>query len=189
MPTEAYTLEEDGKFEAAGDAYTEKAYLVLSHDSITQKFDNQIGAGLRDFLHAALCYRQANYMDRCRNRCQQGVLIAEDFRLYVVEDTGRRGLLAEFIGDFKTVGRLDDNSIAYNTAIQDYIDANIAYTIEWHSNHIADKNTDFLNYVLGASDTKEPDDLELDFDFRGRVEYKMDMLDTIISNLTEETKD
>lgn len=178
-------LEKDGKFEAAGDAYTEESHLALSHNSLSEPKDGLLGAALHDLLEAALCYRRAGNMDRCQNRCQQGVLIAEDFQSYVVDGTERRGLLSEFIGDFKTLGELTGGSEAYTDAIQAYVDADIAYTIEWDSNKLADINLEFFQHTLSRSDIKEPDDVELPYDFKGRVEYKREMLDTIISDLVD----
>jgi len=115
-----------GEFVEAGDTYTTAAYAYLAtHLPKTAKGFCDPGFCL---LEAAVCYRLGGQMNRCVNRCEQGILLAEDVldRVDAREppkcafDRARRAALYEFIGNFRIIGGLDGAAEAYDEAINIY---------------------------------------------------------------------
>ncbi len=108
---------ERGAFDEAGTYYTLAAYEKLGESGFeTGMQATDLGIGLHAMLSAALCFRLADDMDRCRNRCRQGICVAEDLRDHVFEDDPSKGLAWEFVGDFRLVGEIGDHDAAYDRA-------------------------------------------------------------------------
>lgn len=118
---------EEGDFEQAGEYFTVAAYEQFGHQP-PLKYDHLYGQlisdGMYDLLHAAVCYRLAGKPDRSQNRCERGILIAEDMRDRMQElpvpsneyDQARRGVWDEFIGDFRIVAGQKSAERAYDEA-------------------------------------------------------------------------
>lgn len=106
------------KFELAGDEYTIAAYEALAKSNLRGTAD--ISRGLYCLMSAAVCYRLGAELRRGQNRCEQGILIAEDLRDNLFEDDLSRGAMWEQIGDFRTIGDLNGATDAYETARKRY---------------------------------------------------------------------
>lgn len=83
------------------------------------------GRGVERLLLAALCYRLAGELDRCRNRCRQGELVVTDLLNHdpswqAAENHAPAGLANELIGDFRLFGDLGGHETAYDTAREHY---------------------------------------------------------------------
>lgn len=174
----ALTLTKRGAFEDAGDHYTQAAYQSLAHDAITTESEHQIGAGLERLLRAALCYRRAALPTRCRNRCEQGILIATDLQHDTVTAAPKVAVLQEYIADFHGLGGIDGADRAYRETLEQLTDAGIEYSTSLHSSPLADSIIEFTRYL---SQWAEPDEsLELVYDFAGRVSYKRREMNRIL---------
>lgn len=175
---------DDGEFAVAGDYYTQAAYQILAHNSVRTGHVRQIGGGLDRLLRAALLYRVADEVDRCRNRSKQGILIAEDLRDEVVDDEREQAMLQEYIADFHGIGGLDGADQAYQDALDRLEAAGLEYTISFHSSPIADGVITFTRYLVGNSEPEPDDDLELTYDFAGRVAYKREAIDHLVATFS-----
>lgn len=140
---QALDLRKDGQFVDAGDHYTVAAYESLAR-GLPGKYGIKISGGEVHLLRAAICYRVGDRMDRSRNRCRQGILIAEDMIDRVFDmvpptnfyDRARRGVWYEYIGDFRCIGDLRDPAAAYEKAIEVYEaadDPDTMYSEQEHS--------------------------------------------------------
>lgn len=108
-------------FKQAGDDYTLAAYTALSKSGLQGTAD--IARGLSSLMSAAICYRLDGNRERARNRCRQGILIAEDLREYQFETALSQGAMWEHIGDFRTIGDLAEAQDAYEMARDRYSEA------------------------------------------------------------------
>ena len=87
-----------------------------------------VGKSVKYLLASALCYRLADEMARCRNRCEHGVLMIRDLKdnepgwfegMGLNEKSNARsGLAHELIGDFRLYGDLGDREEQYGIARQ-----------------------------------------------------------------------
>lgn len=108
------------EYERAGNAYTRAAWHHLAaprdgQDPFTADEKGWIGYGLQWLTTAAAAYRVAGCDDRATRRCVEGVAIAKDLR-GTVDRPGQSACLLEYVGDFRTVGSLNNASEAYETA-------------------------------------------------------------------------
>jgi len=131
---EAAELRRSGDLVAAGNHYTAAAHLyaggvtehTFPHPDLTR-------AALSTLCRAATCYRIAGDDFRAQNRCDIGVLLAEDYLEYIeAEYMGndeiepywfaeiRVGAWHEFIGDLRTIAERDDAEEAYEQAKEIY---------------------------------------------------------------------
>lgn len=170
---------EEGDFEQAGNNFTQASYQSLAHDSIAKANDHQIGAGLELMLRAALAYQRGGHTVRCRNRCEQGILITKDLQEHVVSDDKRKAVLQEYIADFHGIGRLEGTDQAYQEALDWLEEAELEYTISFHSSQISDTIIEFTLYLIQFVETKPDNELEIPYDFAGRVTYKRDVIDEL----------
>ncbi|MBO4249197.1 hypothetical protein IL252_15370 [Halomicrobium sp. IBSBa] len=129
MTDEAGKAREAGQLGRAGNLYTaaahEHAGTVTEHSG--PEPDHTERAVAR-FVYAATCYRIAGNDFRTQNRCDIGILLAEDYAAYLADrdfEPGtfadlRRGAWPEFIGDLRTIAQRDDADDAYDRAIEIY---------------------------------------------------------------------
>lgn len=120
----------DAKFVEAGDFYTVAGYEWFGEGELKIP-GGWTSMGLLEFLQAATCYRLGDRLERCQNRCQQGILVAEDMaeRALATDEPSnhygkaRRGAWFEYVGDFQLLGRLNSPGNAYEKAKEIYRDA------------------------------------------------------------------
>lgn len=172
----------EGKYEKSGDLYTQAAYMTLSHNAISDAVDGQIAAGLFALLRSAWVYRRAEKPARATNRCRQGVLIASDIQENVVTDTAREGILAEYIGDFKLLGEMQDSTDVYEEAETTYVDAGLESSFAWPSNPLVDKNVTFLTWICSENGISVQEEQDIEYDFLNRLSYKRSHLQSLIEN-------
>lgn len=121
---------QDKQFVEAGDYYTQATYEYIG-DSGPNPDRSKSSKGLHYLAMGAICYRLGDRYDWCRNRCQQGVLIAESISERALSrkpssnqyEIARRGAWAEYIGDFKILGDIDNAEEAYEVAKDVYREA------------------------------------------------------------------
>ena len=176
-----------GDFVAAGDFYTQSSYSRLSHNAIRDDNDRQVGGGLHSLLRAAINYRRGDHMERCRNRCEQGLLISRDLEQNVISDSKRLAVLQEFIADFHAVGGIDGMDEAYQEALKRLDDADLEYTISFHSSNLSDNIISFTLFLFQWAEENVEEHLETQYDFAGRVEYKRTHMDEILYYLESDS--
>lgn len=118
------------QFVEAGDYYTQATYEYLG-ESGPNPDRSKSSKGLHYLAMGSICYRLGDRYDSCRNRCKQGALIAESFSERAMNqkptssqyEIARRGAWAEYIGDFRILGGLDDADEAYEVAKDVYREA------------------------------------------------------------------
>lgn len=182
----AFESSKSGDFAEAGDYYTQAAYQALAHDAITAGNDHQVGGGLDRLLRAALCYQRASLPSRARNRSEQGVLITRDLQQNVITDEKRSAVLQEFVADFHGIGNLEGADQAYRDALEKLAAADVEYTVSFHSVPIADSIIGFSRYLVQFAE-REPD-VELIYDFAGRVAFKRDEMETIVRSVSNSSE-
>lgn len=120
----------------AGEYYTLSAYGRFGL-SVPNTYGTKVSLGMAALLRGAVCYRVGGRLDRCQNRCRQGILVAEDMieRVFDMEppdypyDRARRGAWHEYVGDFRCIGDVGDPDAAYERAIEVYLEAGDSDTI------------------------------------------------------------
>lgn len=184
---QARSLRQRGGFLAAGDHFTVAAYDDLAR---TTPHATWYACGVVNFQRAALCYRVADRMDRCENRCRQGILVAEDMaeRVFAANpdtdwERARRAIWYEFVGDFRTIASLENADSAYDRAREVYRengDPSTAYAEEEHGPSFT-----FFRSVVGAvgEDPGPLDRPEANCTFSALVERKRTELPEAIEEL------
>ena len=178
----------------AGDQYTVAAYAYLSEAESNQPpavSHGKIAFGLYSLLCAGTCFRIAKLDTRCQNRARQGILIAQDIEERVsagetpdnTYDHARQGVWHEFIGDFRTVGRLDGASRAYDTAIEVYLAAGDPDTGYSEQEHM--RLFDFVHGLSSGADIEieSIDTVRTGCGLTAWVEYKREQLPALLSQL------
>lgn len=126
----ANELRTNGDYVEAGEYYSLAAYCRFG-ERPPDSYGINMSAGQVNLLRAAICYRVGGRSDRCRTRCRQGELIAEEMidRVFSMDppeyhyDRARRGVWYEYLGDFRCIGEIGDPDRAYERAIVVYEDA------------------------------------------------------------------
>lgn len=179
----------NGEYATAGDYYTKAAY-----DGYAKSLPDSpwFGAGLVDLQRAAICYRVAGKPDTCRNRCEQGILIAEDvidrvFRTdpdYYV-DRARRGIWYEHVGDFRTIGGIEDPDAAYDEAIAVYRDGNDPDTFYADQEQMPVMELYRSIAEAAGRDTALIDTMDNDMTFVDWVEHKRETYGDLVEAICE----
>jgi hypothetical protein len=185
----AHEHRDRGQFGVAADNYTQLAYQRLPDGAITGGAIGTASGGLEALLFAGFCYQISGTGRRATNRCEQGILIAEDLKQYVVSDSKEKAVIQEYIADFHGVGRLDGRDDAYQQALEELHDADLDYTVSYHSSPISDKIITFTKFISQWADRKPDDEKEIPFDFAGRVSYKRDNIGTIVRTARQNSRD
>lgn len=191
---EAQDLRNANELLEAGDVYTAAAHeyagTVVEH--LFPEPDNTRGAVSR-FRYAATCYRIGGDEFRTQNRCDLGVLLAEDYVNYIDDmdfEKGsfadlRRGAWPEFIGDLRVIAQRDEANEAYDRAISIYESAGdfeFAYAEQEHMRLAAF----FRNVRRGLGhDIPEdaPEQMGFETTFSEWLEYKRSRLPDLLNDL------
>lgn len=185
----AKKLRGNSEFAEAGDYYTVAGYEYLGGD-IPGFPATDVSHAEFLLLLASVCYRLAGLTGRCRNRCKQGILIAEDMNsrhLPVPEDEywyerARRGVWYEFIGDFRMVGELGGSQDAYEKAKQIYRQGKNPETGSAERENM--ELIYFYKQVASPEESvKDWDEIELRFSFTEWVDFKADSLQAELEEL------
>lgn len=181
----AYEARREQRYGEAADYFTQWGYESLAEDAVREGYDTPIARGLNGLLRASLNYYRSNQIDRAQNRAYQGRLVAEDLREHMIEEEKRRAILLEFIADFQTLAGDSDAVQSYSRALDAYEDANISYTISAHSIRIADEIIGFSITIEAEWDDSVDEELEIIYDFAGRVAFKRDNMKEVLENIGE----
>lgn len=129
LSKEARRLRQSNDLTEAADRYTAAAheYAGTVEGHVFPGSDSTVAA-LGELLNATTCYRIAGDTFRTQNRCELGILLAEDYIEYIENtDTDgnsfaefRRGAWSEYIGDLRTIAQRDDAENAYDDAVSIY---------------------------------------------------------------------
>lgn len=173
------------EFEEAGDRFTLAMHAILAESEyVTKPFEDDSlnsARGLRCLLSAALYYRVGENLDRCRNRCKQGILLTEDLRDHVVTHDPQRGLMYEYIGDFRVIGNLEGWRVAYDTASDYY--AECRNPIQWQAEPEFELNISFLLDLAEeggiAVSRKQKNEISAE-SLTKRIAYKRENFPTIV---------
>lgn len=184
---------EEGDLATAGDNYTTSGYAHLS-EGLPTRYCSHVSWALYRLLVAGVCFRMAEEVERCQNRCKQGVLIAEDTGKRVKEldsasnayDQARRGAWQEFIGDFRLVGDIDGANEAYDLAKDWYEHAGDPSSGLSEQEHMR-LHDFFRNVALSRGhDAEEWEHVETSASLTTWVDYKTKHLPGYLTELYEE---
>jgi hypothetical protein len=181
-----------GNNSEAGDYYTLACHEALGRSEyvIPPFEDGAVYAawGLKSLLFASLCYRRAGAMDRCQNRCQHGILICEEIRDITVKSEAQRGMMNEYIGDFRHLGTIEGATDAYNAAYEQYQAFDDVFdSVEWQAEPEFELNmTFFLQFVDAVGheiDRRTKDEIrEL---LVARIEYKREHFADLVARISD----
>lgn len=186
-----YRQEADGRrldrdFEAAGDNYTVAAYKELEESEYAVW--RQLGSGLAELAHAAICYKLSEAPGRCKNRCQQGLLIAEDLEENVAEAEPQKGLMYELAGDFKLIGDIGQYSQEYERAEQIYARYE-SDSLRWQAESEFEVGiAPFIRVVQSVDHTIERYSRVRSSSLLVRINYKSDHFPELLEELIESGK-
>lgn len=186
----ADTLRSDGDFTSAADHYALAGYAHMA-ERPPSGYCKHISWALHRVLVAGVCDQIADRPNRCRNRCRQGVLIAED-TLDRVRDTSRSnhaydqariGAWYEYIGDLRLVGDIDHPHSAYEQATAVYREAGDPSSGFAEQEHM--RLHDFFQNVAlpRGHDEEEWNEVEAHASLTEWVEYKREHLPGYLSEL------
>lgn len=168
----AVDLRESGDYPAAADRYTSAGYAELAEGNFDIGMQgDRLGTGLYCLLAASLCYRLANAPVRSRTRCEEGIMVAAEYRDYVVEHRAQVGLLYEFQGDFEIIGEIDDGVDLYERAAQIY-ENEVTTHIGWASEPMFEWNWKFIREIATAAEWPIPDKEHVYSELERRARYK-----------------
>ncbi|MFC7079371.1 hypothetical protein [Halorussus caseinilyticus] len=179
-----------GRFSEAGDDYTLAAYHRLGEGQVTREplEDGQtdVARGLCNLLSAVVCYRLGGEPERAANRAEQGELIATDIREYVAAYEPQRGLMDEYVGDFRLLGGLPEFDGAYRDAQAVYADT--SNQIGWQAEPEFEVNmTLFLELARAADhDIERTKKAAIKTEsLVERIRYKRDAFPGIVADVVE----
>jgi hypothetical protein len=184
---------ESGDFAEAGHRYTAAGYEILGHANYAQEpFERgQVDTtyALISMLSATLCYRLSGDLARSNVRGKQGILLVEELRDHVVRYDAQRGVMYEYIGDFRLVADSGDWESAYDEAEEYYVD--VENVIGWRAEPEFEMNLGFLFDVASQADygidRRIKDDLKTSA-LERRIEFKRDHFMDIVSELVPEER-
>jgi len=188
---EAESCVRDDDYVTAGNYYTLCAHSRLSNQfKDGNRSDTVDLIGLSHLLEAGICYLLGNSEERTKNRCRQGVLIAEDLRDYGHGYEAEKGLMWEYIGDYRLFGDFDDYEEAYEKAKTIYEDYDRQQSINWNSeNEFYDNKRALIRMVKSAGIPFDREDYKwtkiLYEDLTERVDYKTNNYADILRKVIE----
>lgn len=183
---EADELRSEREFAEAGDKYTLAAYGILKESGLKSGYNPEFSEGLYLLLNSALAYRLDGNLERCRNRCRVGILIAEDAKEFIFEKhSAEKGLYNEYVGDFRLVGDTGDYDEAYGEAREFYED--VQNPLAWQAEWTFEINFVFLQ-SLADSVGQEIEDYEKVHteSLIARIEYKREHFPGIVDEVLEQ---
>ena len=185
-----------GYYTASSHARFARSWRFIRDDPLENISPGEIGYGVESLLAAALCYRLAGGMERCRTRCEQGIRFIEDANenepgWHEGGTHARAGLAHELIGDFRLYGDLGNHEEEYATARREYETVRAEYPAE--SPEIAwQAETEFAPTVSILIELARSTDYGLDEETAtqirdvsliDRIEYKRDHYEAIIEEV------
>lgn len=181
-----------GAFESAANNFTLAAYEILGSSNCTtaplEDDSTKVGRGLCSLLSSAVCYRRAGVEDRCRNRCHQGILVCEDIEDHVAAYAPQKGLMNEYIGDYRLIGDLGNHEAAYENARTIYEETD--NHIGWQAEPEFELNMTFFLELAKSADvdidrtTKASIKAESLVD---RIEFKRDRFPAILETVVTDS--
>ncbi|WP_141551650.1 hypothetical protein [Natrinema sp. CBA1119] len=138
-------------------------------------------------LAAALCYRLAETIKRCRMRCSQGILLAEEIRDYTAAYEPQQGIMWEYIGDFRVIADRQDWTDAYDMAASYYEGCD--NVIGWIAEPEFEINMSFMLTVSDAVEHGIDQQTKSEITARSlerRIEYKRKHFQEIISQVVSQ---
>lgn len=176
-------------FQHAGKLYTLAAYEHLGATEHPSGQGLSSATALGDAIYclqsAAVDFTKAGLRDRAKNRCRQGILVAEDFREYVSEYAAIDGVLTESIADFQVIAATGDPASTYDDAISEYQSA--GEPERWQSEPVFQSTLHFVvelaSYV--GDPVSETAQIELMRSFDRRVAFKRERLPPLIRAITD----
>jgi len=196
LQTEAESLRSADDLTEAGYTYTLAAHEYAGAATRVFPEPGSQELALRELLKAATCYRIGGDEFRTQNRCDLGILLAEDHFEYINEvgyEEGtfaalRRGAWPEFIGDFRTIAERGDADEAYEQAISIYESAGDFEFVCAEQEHMA--LTVFVESIrrgLGQDVPEEaPERRGFGYSFSEWVKYKREQLPELLAQLEEQ---
>ena len=185
---EAKKQRSNGNFTDAGNCYTLAACESLSSGQATIRplEDGQVDTsrGLCNLLSAVVCYRLGDEIGRAKNRAEQGVLVATDIREYVVAHEPQRGLMEEYIGDFRLLSGQEGFDDAYQAAQAVY--AETENHIGWQAEPEFELNmTVFLELARAANHSigREKEESIRAESLVERIKYKQEYFPAILKEV------
>lgn len=183
-----------GAFIEAGDAFTVVCYDHLSaSETVVSSFDENapsIAKGLQSLLNATVCYRLGE-TGRSNNRSRQGELLCTDFRDHAISNPPQKGIMNEYIGDFRML--VEDRSggkDSYTEALDYYesVEDRPFRHVQWQSEPEFELNNSFLfGLAKGAGYEFEgrsrPDLVGEPLPYR--IEFKREHIPKIVDSLVE----
>lgn len=185
---EAKQCRERAEYLEAAHCYTAAANEILgTANYATGKLETgqvDTARGLRIVLAAALCYRLAGASERSRIRCRQGILLCEELRDHVVAYDAQKGVMDEYIGDFKTIGNFGTPADDYRAAQERYEE--VTNPIQWQAEPEFEMNLTFMLDLLDATEKalERQQKREITAEsLMARIEYKLDEFDDIVETV------
>lgn len=182
------------RFSEAGDQYTFAAYAGLARSEFADV--TKLSSAVYWLLCSGLCYRLSGNLDRARNRCRQGILIAEDLRSNAFRDDALRdlrneeealaGLSYEYVGDFRLLGDIEGHSDSYERA-EKYYDR-VENHLAWNSElEFTEPMLFVANLIEYLEYPVDPDriDAALNTSLHARLEIKRSVFPDVIERVCE----
>lgn len=182
-----------GDFVEAGEQYTAVAHQYFSAWPDDRR-GKKISQGAYFLLLAGTCYRLGGRTDRATARCEQGVLIAEewldrtkDLGGSAAYDRARYAAWHEYVGDFRLLGSLDGATEAYERAEQVYLDEGDPPLAHREQEHMW--LVEFFEQVRhgAGSDDDEWQQFLREATLSNWVEYKRDHLPDALNELVSQS--
>lgn len=197
LAKESLKFQKEGNINKAGDLYTAAAHEYAGEvtEHIFPEPDRTRDA-ITELAYAATCYRLIGDDFRVQNRCDLGILLAEDYFEFIDRqefEAGsfadlRRGAWPEFIGDLRVIAHRESADDAYEQAIEIYRSAGdwpFAYGEQEHM-----RLAGFYRNVrrgLGHDIPMDaPEQQSLNITFSEWVEYKRERLPDLLEQLEQQ---
>lgn len=191
-----------GKYETAGNFYFAASHWFLfrfRHLSTdgddgaenTYLSTQKLAGWERRILRGVLCYRISGNLARCRNHCEQGILIAEDLHDNERDFGGNwqeahMGLCHELIGDLRLYGALGDHQAAYDEArgVYETIDNHLGWQAEDEFHALISPLLTFAAAISHEIDFETENTIKNE-SLLERIDYKKEHYEDIIEQVVE----
>lgn len=179
---------QDREYSEAANSYTLAVHERFADcEYVREPFERAaptVAFGLYSQLAAGICYRIVGEETRCMNRCRQGILLCEELRDHVVSYEAQKGVMDEYIGDFKTIGNFGTPADDYQAARKRY--EGVTNPIQWQAEPEFEMNLTFMLDLLDATGKSLERQHKREITAESlmtRIEYKMDEFDEIVETI------
>lgn len=182
-----------GQLEAAANSFTLAAHQRFADSNYVEPpFERSaptVAFGLYSLLAAGVYYRASSNQSRSENRCRVGIIHCEELKDISVSYDAQKGMMWEYIGDFRTIADMGNQNVAYDKAKEHY--KAVDNPIRWQAEPEFEMNMTFMLDIVDSIDwtidRKKKHRISAE-SLLERIDYKSSEFPNILDSLYEQNE-